>query len=322
METLRAEAFKSLYGVTTQKEILELFRADCVEHKSIKNNDEAKEESASKLFSKYALALTYLYSLATIKQNLKNYKKIISELRLGSVVQDKFYFVGLFTTVSKKTKANEKKRKEVDKALPVDVRGEIRRVQNLLRADAFDVKANQTVEQVRSYYIVYVLGLATGRRFSEIIKTISIQKRGKKFFFKGLLKKEEDLKNKAVEAHFVELSYTAINAYLKELRSYISTKLKKDKGVSLEDISESEINTIFSKVYNNAVKRISDNKVPNVHELRHFYTIEHQERYLAKNPHLKLLNKKELEVVLQNVRYTVLAHEIKEDTTSSYVTIK
>jgi len=79
---------------------------------------------------------------------------------------------------------------------------------------------------------------------------------------------------------------------------------------------------IFGRVYNNAVIRISGKKVPNIHELRHFYTIEHQEQYIRNNPHLRDLNQSDLEVVLKNVRYTVLAHELGIDTTATYVTIK
>lgn len=322
LESSRITAFQELYGVSNQKELLELFRADCIEHKSIKNDDEAKEISASKLFSKYVLALTYLYSLASIKQNLKHYKKIITELRLGSIVQDKFYFQGLFTTVSKITKTNTEAKKETDKKMPFDVISEIRRVQILLRSNNFKVAGNQTLEQVRSYYIAYILGLSTGRRFTEILKTVSVQKKGNKFYFQGLLKKKDSLKTKLVEAHFIELSYTLINAYIKELRIYINTKLQKEKGLSLEEVTENQINTIFGRVYNNAVVRISTKKVPNFHELRHFYTIAHQERYLALNPTLQDLDKEAYEAVLKNIRYTVLAHEIKDDTTSAYVTIK
>ena len=322
LEVSRATAFKSLYGVSTQKEILELFKQDCIEHKSIKNDDEAKEESASKLFSKYALAITFLYSLSQIKNNLKNYKKIISELRLGSVVTQKFYFEGLSMTVNKTTKAKREVREETGKKMPFNLTEEILRVEKILKTNSFNVAKNQTINMVRSYHIVYILGLATGRRFTEIMKTVSVVKRGNKYFFKGLLKKRDEVKNKLVPAYFLGLSYTAINAYLKELRKYIDKKLQEDKNLRLEDVTENQISTIFGRVYNNAVVRISGKKVPNVHELRHFYTIEHQEQYIRNNPHLRDLNQSDLEVVLKNVRYTVLAHELGIDTTATYVTIK
>jgi len=323
LEVSRATAFNSLYGVSTQKEILELFKQDCIEHKSIKNDDEEKEESASKLFSKYALAITFLYSLSQIKNNLKNYKKIISELRLGDVVAKKFYFEGLSMTVNKTTKIKREAREETNKKMPFSITEEILRIEKILANKVpFKINKNQSREMVRSYYIVYILGLATGRRFTEIMKTVTVHKKGDNYFFKGLLKKRDDVKTKEVRAYFIGLSYTAIKHYLNELRDYIDKKLQEDKNLRLEDISENQINTIFGRVYNNAVVRISNKKVPNIHELRHFYTIAHQEQYLRSNPQLKKLNQSDLEVVLKNVRYTVLAHELGIDTTATYITIK
>ena len=322
LENARVTAFQALYGVSTQKEILELFRKDCIKHKEIKNDDEGREISATALFSRYVLAITFLYKLSSIKTNLKLYKKIIQELRLGDVVQKRFYFEGLFTTVSKITKAKTEEKKTEGKGLPFNVEEEIGRVKNILETNSFDVSKNQSEAQVRSYYISYILGLSTGRRFTEILKTISIKSREEGYFFQGLLKKKDSLKNRQLEAQIIVLTPKEVNQYLKELREYLDDKLLKDKNTSLEELEEKEINTIFSRVYNNAIVRISDSKVPNFHELRHIYTLHHQERYITKNSHLRTLNKDDLEVVLRNVRYTVLGHEIKEDTTYAYVVIK
>jgi len=323
MQKARKEAFLSLYGVATQKELVKLFREDCEKHKAIKNDDEAKELSGTKLFSKYALAITFLYSLSTIKTNLKAYKAVIRELRLEKV-QSKFFFEGLSPSVNEVTKKNMEKRIEVNKSLPFDVLEEINLVSRLLRGDLIKPKTrNQTKEMVRSYYIAYVLGLSTGRRFTEILKTVKIVKRKGKYFFNGILKKDKNRdKNNGVEAHFIGLSPTLINSYLKELREYLNNKLLKEKNITLDNLTENQINTVFHRVYNNAVWRISENKVKNFHELRHYYTVAHQDRYLEFNPQLRGLNKTDLEVVLKNVRYTVLGHEITPDSTETYVTIK
>jgi hypothetical protein len=213
-------------------------------------------------------------------------------------------------------------KKDKNKSLSFDVSQEIRRVRDLLDNREYKVANNQKEEQVRSYYLSYVLGLSTGRRFTEIMKTVSIQKRGDKYVYSGILKKKDSLKNQSLNSYVIELSYKEINAYIKELREYLNGKLLKDKKISLEEVSEDKINTIFSRVYNNAVNRISGKKVPNFHELRHIYTVSQQERYISSNPHLESLSKEDLEVVLRNVRYTVLGHELKADTTFSYVVIK
>ena len=322
LENARITAFKALYGVSTQKEILELFREDCIKHKEIKNDDEGKEISATALFSRYVLAITFLYKLSSIKTNLKLYKKIIQELRLGDVVQKRFYFEGLFTTVSKITKVNTDKKKEEGKELPFDVVEEIKRLKKILSHNLYRVTNNQRAEQVRSYYLAYIIGLSTGRRFTEVMKTIHIKSRKEGHFFEGLLKKKESLKNKQLEAKLIELSPKEVNQYLKELREYLNTKLLNDKKISLIDVPEIDMNSIFSRVYNNAIVRISNKKVPNFHELRHLYTVHHQEVYVSENSHLQNISEKELETVLERFRYEILGHEIKEDSTDAYRTIK
>jgi len=321
-ENQRAITFKAIYSVTTQTEVLESFKEELLEFKKIKNDDDYKNSESSRIFSKYILAITFLYSLSSIKNNLKEYKKVITDTRIGDILQKKFYIEGLYTTVSKATKTKVEVRKETDKEMPIDVISEIKRVKVILEKNKFSIRKNQNHAQVRSYYLAYILGLSTGRRFTEIFKSIHIHKKENDYVFVGLLKKKDSLKNQQLKAHFLELSPLEARKYLHELRTYLNAKLKKDKSTSLEELTENKINTIFSKVYNNAVARISNKKVPNFHELRHFYTIAFQDIYLAQNPHLKGNSIQELSVILQDVRYTILGHEIKEDTTSTYITFK
>jgi len=321
LDNTRILTFKSLYTVTTQKDILELFKQDVKAFKAIKNDDDLKNDESSRIFSKYVLAITFMYSLSSIKNNLKAYKKVLTDARVGDILQKKFYFEGLYTTVSNVTKTKVEAKKASNKTMPIDVVAEIKRVRSILERNSFKVLKNQSTKQVRSYYLAYILGLATGRRFTEIFKTISIHNKNNEFKFVGLLKKKDGLKNQQLKAHILELSHKEAQSFLTELRAYLNAKLK-EKKLSLDDVTEAQINTIFSKVYNNAVVRISNKKVPNFHELRHFYTITYQERYIAQNPHLADNSEQELSVILQDVRYTILGHEIKDDTTSTYVTFK
>jgi hypothetical protein len=262
-----------------------------------------------------------MYSIATIKQNLKRYKDVIAKTRVKGVSQ-KFFFEGLYPLVNKTTKENNKKKASANKGLPFDVIQEIRRVDLLLQKNDFEVLRNQTAEQVRSYHLIYILALTTGRRFTELVKTVTISRKKDKFYFKGLLKKDNRLDTKSYQAHFIELSFTKVSLYLRELRKYVEGKLKRDKNLSLKDISVSQVNTIFHQTYNNGVKRISGGKVSNVHEFRHFFVIYHQDNYIAQNPIIQDLDNEALESVLMNVRKTVLAHEMGLDSSSSYVIIK
>jgi len=325
IENQRNLAFNALYGVATQTEILKKFKGELQDFRAKRDNGTfsliEEQETASGIFSKYTLAITFLYSLASIKNNLKAYKKVITEMKVGKVLQDKFYFAGLYKTVSKTTEKKKNERETDFKKMPLSVVKEIKRVRKILEKNSFKVLKNQTIEQVRSYYLAYILGLSTGRRFTEIFKTIKIHKKNNEFVFIGLLKKKDELKSQQLKAHILELHPIEARKYLRELRVYLNDKLK-EKNKTLDELTESQINSTFSKVYNNAVARISNNKAPNFHELRHFYIITYQDIYLAQNPHLKDNSKEELKSIFKDIRYTVLGHEIKSDTTSTYITFK
>ncbi len=322
----RAITFKALYGVTTQTEILKGFKKEVQGFKAMRDNGEYSLldecEESSKIFSKYTLAITFLYPLATIKNNLKEYREVIKEIKGGDTLRKKFHFEGLYTTVSKNTEKEKQKRETNFEKMPISVKDEIKRVRNILDTNSFGrIRKNQNMEQIRSYYLAYILGLSTGRRFTEIFKTIKIHKKNNEFVFIGLLKKKDELKGQQIKAHILELSPLEARKYLNELRTYLNDKLK-GKNTSLGELSESQINSMFSKVYNNNILKISDKKVSNFHELRHFYTITYQDIYLAQNPHLKDNSKEELESIFKDIRYTILGHEIKSDTTSTYITFK
>ena len=316
---LRADLFKSVYGVKTTKEILEVFRAD---YRQIKNTEGTKSESlqrAINIFQRYLLAVTYLYKVSSIHNNLQMFKKIIKEEggELEDYVLKAFHIGGGKTdkvpSIYKLLSAHTEKKIEAREANK-DNRGfevirEIERVKTILEAKTYSVAPNQKEDQVRSYYLAYILGLSTGRRFSEILKTVTIHSLKSGLFFRGILKKDLT-SSKQIEANIIQLSENEVKGYLKELRTHLNAKLKATKKQSLKDTTENEVNSIFSKVYNNAVKRISSDQVPNFHELRHHYTITGTELF-----------KKEGESE-RETRYRILGHEQKEDTTRTYATTK
>jgi len=191
----------------------------------------------------------------------------------------------------------------------LDIVKEIKRVKLLLNSKSYSVASNQNEEQVRSYYLAYILGLSTGRRFTELLKTLTVHSLKSGLFFRGILKK--DLTgSKQIEANIIHLSEAEVKGYLKELRIHLNTKLKTTKRKSLTATTGNEINSIFSKVYNNAVKRISSGQIPNFHELRHHYTIRGTELFSREGESER------------ETRYRILGHELKEDTTRTYATVK
>jgi uncharacterized protein YpbB len=119
----------------------------------------------------------------------------------------------------------------------------------------YKVAKNQNPQQVRAYYLLAILGLATGRRATELLKTLILSKRGDKVYFDGLLKG-----NEKIEGNIIELSYTEVKGYLRELRKFANSK----------ELTETEVNAKYSRVFNNAVKRLG---YKNVKELRHYYAV-------------------------------------------------
>jgi len=306
-EAIRKETFKTVYGVETIKEVSELFRKD---YNKIKNKKNGFDD-VSKLFQKYVLSITFLYSIPSIKNNLGIFRKIIN--KEGGIwketTKSTFYIFDVYRAVSAITDTKMTQKEEQNKNLAFDIKSEIEKVKTILEKKSYSVAKNQNEEQVRSYYLAYILGLSTGRRFTEILKTATIRKKGNSYVFGGILKKDKNQKSE-IEANLLYLNIDEVKSYLKELRCFINAKLKTTKKMTLETATESDINTIFSKVYNNAVKRITDNKVPNFHELRHYYTIEGTEIFRNGSESDK------------DVRYRILGHHVKTDSTRTYATLK
>jgi len=318
MNEQRKELFKAVYGVETLIEISELFRAD---YKKIKNDMQGIAKAMG-LFQKYVLAITYMYSITTMKTNLTLFRNIIK--KEGGLHEktttESFKIFDIYTVIKsdydKKLTAKEKQ----SKSLTFDVTKEIKRVKKTIEDKSYPVKQNQDEEQVRSYYIAYLLGLSTGRRFTEILKTISLKENKNSYIFTGILKKDRT-ENSKTEAYILDLTTNEVQGYIEEIRAFINTKLKAKK-LTYKTTTENDINRMFSKVYNNAVKRISEDKIPNFHELRHYYAIEHQERYLEQNPSLKSMDSEALEEHLGLFRRKVLGHKMISDSTRPYKTIK
>jgi len=266
----RAELFNSIYGVNRMNDILELFKKD---YNSVKNRS---LEGVQKLYKKYSYAIFFMYSPSSIRNNLVRFKNIIK--KEGGKYQanaiEAFTIDNVYTPLKKKDV--EKKRelkKEVREGTadsqnidPATIVNQIKELRNTLISKGYAVAKNQKEEQVRAYYILALLGLATGRRFTEILKTLKMSKRKDKIYFDGLLKGNDE----KIEGYIIELSYKEVQGYLRELRKFIDTSL-----------TENQINAKYSRVFNNAIKRILGYK--NVKDLRHNYAIAGSQLFKQEN---------------------------------------
>ena len=257
---IRRDTFKAIYGVENFSEILEQFEDD---YKRYKNRGINK---ILQLYKKYSYAIFFMYSPSSIRNNLVKFKNVIKEQggKYQANALDTFTIDEVYKPIKKKDIETKKELKkslrsglsDADTINPQIVIDEIKKLKDILDNKRYSIAKNQKEKQVRAYYIVAMLGLATGRRFTELMKTLVIQKRGKKITFSGLLKGNDE----TIEGNIIELSYQDVKKYLTELREFSKT----------ENMTESQVNAKYAKVFNNALKRLG---YKNVKATRHNYSV-------------------------------------------------
>jgi len=266
----REALFNSIYGSNKMSDILEDFREDYSRWRNI------SVEKVQALYKKYSYAIFYMYSPSSIRNNLVKFKNVIKEEggRYQANALEAFTIDEVYKPLKKKDRERKRKAKESVRAGEADAQNidpyivieKIKELRAILTEKAYTVKGNQKEDRVRSYYILAMLGLATGRRFTELLKTLEVSRRGEKVFFDGLLKGN----NKKIEGHIIELSYAEVKGYLRELRKTIDTDLE-EKELKTEKQKHRAINQKYSKIFNNAIKRILNYN--HVKDLRHNYAI-------------------------------------------------
>jgi hypothetical protein len=267
----RAKIFEDIYGVSKMSDILELFRKA---YNAVKNKN---LDGVQKLYRDYSYAIFFMYSPSSIRNNLVRFKNIINEEggKYKANAIESFTIDSIYTPLKKKDKEVKIKLKEEVRAGesdsqnidPTVVIEKIKELRQIITSKSYHIAKNQNEPQVRAYHLLAILGLATGRRATELLKTLKLSKRGEKYYFEGLLKGND----KKIEGNIIELSYKEVQGYLRELRKFADTK----------ELSESQVNSKYSRVFNNAIKRLLGYK--NVKDLRHNYAIAGSQLFKREN---------------------------------------
>jgi len=271
-ENTRRDVFKEIYGVNRFSDIVDLFEED---YNSCKNKGLAKIQD---LYKRYSYSIFFMYSPSSIRNNLVKFKNVIKKNggKYQANALETFTIDSIYAPIKAKDEEVKKELKvkvqagENTNIDPQTIVNQIEDFKKQLETKNYEVKRNQKEAQVRAYRIVAMLGLATGRRFTELMKTLIIVKRGKKITFDGLLKGND----KAIEGHIIGLDYLEVKQYLEELREYAKTK----------EMTENEVNAKYSKVFNNAMKRIG---VGNVKSTRHNYSVAGSQLFKRENEGLE-----------------------------------
>jgi len=226
------------------------------------------------LYKHYSYAIFFMYSPSSIRNNLVKFKNVIKKNggKYQANALEAFTIDAIYAPIKAKDEETKKDLKakvqsgDSTKIDPQTVIDQIQAIKTELDTKSYSISSNQKEPNVRAYRIVAMLGLATGRRFTELMKTLEIKKRGTKITFDGLLKGNSE----AIEGHIISLSYSEVKKYLKELREFAQT----------ENMTESEVNSKYAKVFNNAMKRIG---VTNVKATRHNYSVAGSQLFRENN---------------------------------------
>ena len=264
----RREVFEEIYGVSIFSDVLDLFEND---YNRYKNKGFAKIQE---LYKHYSYAIFFMYSPSSIRNNLVKFKNVIKKNggKYQANALEAFTIDAIYAPIKAKDEETKKDLKakvqsgDSTKIDPQTVIDQIQAIKTELDTKSYSISSNQKEPNVRAYRIVAMLGLATGRRFTELMKTLEIKKRGTKITFDGLLKGNSE----AIEGHIISLSYSEVKKYLKELREFAQT----------ENMTESEVNSKYAKVFNNAMKRIG---VTNVKATRHNYSVAGSQLFRENN---------------------------------------
>ena len=128
-----------------------------------------------------------------------------------------------------------------------------------------DIKSNnQTEDTVKFYLLTMFLGITTGRRMIEILKTIELSIKGGTINYKGFAKKSDEEANEWKSGYLLFIEPNDAKKYLKMLRNLIDT----------EDMTAKDINRKYSNVLNSALNRYAGDifgKKLKFHDLRGYY---------------------------------------------------
>ena len=256
MNTDNKELYKFLYGTASWKNGIEaMFTSDfkgCRSHNDV-----------MKVYNKYVPYLVYGRAFNTMLRMYTDFRSIITELNTKNTefalevafsLNKKDDVKGVYAYKSMKHKKMIDKKDDV---LKDGSKGAIKsetvlkffnHLKDTIDNDDFSnlVYKTQKVEQVKAYYITILLGLCTGRRMVEILKTINISIKKGVPMFSGFVKKSPD-DDKPSTGVILFITPTEAKKYLSMLR----------KLIDVSAIDNKDINKKYNAVFNNALVKYS-----------------------------------------------------------------
>ena len=223
--------------------IIKLFKKDFKKVRS--------QKAIDALLIKYIPAIYLLCSTSTIINNFRSYRQAIKTIESKHTT----YALETFEPPHGMARQAKNKSEEVKKInrnarlvednkdhakQVVKVEQRVKELKRIVDEEDFKVHSNQIKEDVKAYYVAFLLAYATGRRFSELLKTLSIKKRGDHYIYQGLLKGSYD----QTKVRSIGISPQEVIYYLKMLR----------KIIDCSSLTLNEVNSKFARKFGNKLK--------------------------------------------------------------------
>lgn len=255
MQNDSKELFKFLYGGISWKNNIEPnFKADFKKCRS--HNDVVK------VYNKYMPYMVYGRTFNTMLKLYTDFRNIIRDLdtknskyalEFAFSLGDKDITKGVYGFKTVKRQATLAKRNDL--SLEDDTNENFVKkmdkfnsmlIERIDNNNFSDIKSsNQTEDTLKIYFLTMLLGISTGRRMIEILKTLELSVKGGTIHYKGFAKKKEEDANKFESGYLLFINPNEAKKYLKMLRNL----------VDVSKLTPKEINKKYSNVLNSALNR-------------------------------------------------------------------
>ena len=250
-----AEALLELYGTRNLADLAEMFGKDV----------RKKDANVDEVIARYMPALWLGQSLATVAVRYSTFRGTLKGTRNKNANEalKKLIFpreaTELINQISNEKAKEKKHSEEYDHEMVMNL---IKKLHNMIENKDFPRpnSGRQKPEAVEVYHLAAYLALVTGRRFTEILKTLEIAKHGKNVKFDGLIKKPED-EDELENAYLLD-DYRTVKKALKRLRELFNAT----------NLTNDEVNKKHSYTFNRYLKNnILHSDKYTFHDLRRLY---------------------------------------------------
>ena len=303
-ERTHDDIVKIFYGVTSLKEVRELFKQDLLNCKD--KRDVAL--TVTKYIPYCWMGARSIKTVARYYSDMRNVIKDVNDqfqdyaLELFSVPQDVYERIKKADTKKVLDKLEADKEtfdvKEIENTIS-DLKQEVLKALELSadvtigqwKANGLPISKQQSVDRARAYLFATYIAFVTGRRITEILKSLELVKKEDGWYYKGIMKKGSE--GVEVKAYSLDDDYELLSKLLKQLREDIDTS----------NMTNQEVNSKFNHIFNRALKNITGLKYT-FHDLREIF---------AEMAYLKFGRKNGSDREKEDFISDILGHEINKD---------